>query len=91
MKFRELGGLLCMQGGFSEDESVVYKACFRSVLMYGAETWVMKVGVFSKLRATERRMLTMMCKVALNDKVESTVTALRVGMDNLEELLGRKD
>ena len=37
-----------------------------------------------------RRMLTMICRVTLKDMVESTVIALRVGVDNLEEHLRQK-
>ena len=58
-------------------KGVVYKACVRSVLTYGAETWVMKAGGFQRLRATERRMLRMICGVTLKDMVESTVIASR--------------
>ena len=61
MKFRELGGILCMQGAALRMKGVVYKACVRSVLTYGPETWAMKVGMFQRLRATERRMLRMIC------------------------------
>ena len=68
----------------------MYKACVRSVLTYGAETWALKVGVFQRLRATERRMLRMICGVTLKDKVESTVIASRVGVDDLEEHLRQK-
>ena len=50
----------------------------------------MKAGVFQRLRATERRMLRMICKVTLKDMVESTVIALRMGMDDLEEHLRQK-
>ena len=57
MKFRELGGILCMQGASLRMNGVVYKVCVRSVLMYGAETWAMIAGVFQRLRATKRRML----------------------------------
>ena len=71
-------------------KGVVYKACVRSMLSYGAETWAMKAGVFQRLRATERRMLRMICAVMLKDIVESTVIALRVGVDDLEEHLRQK-
>ena len=71
-------------------KGVVYKACVCSVLTYGAETWVMKAGLFQRLRATERRMLRMICGVALKDMVESTVIALGVGVDDLEEHLRQK-
>ena len=90
IKFRELGGILCKRGPSLRMKSVVYKACVRSMLMYGAATWVMKAGVFQRLRATERRMLRMICGVMLKDIVESTVIALRVGVDDLEEHLRQK-
>ena len=38
MKFRELGGILCMRGASLRIKGVVYKACVCSVLTYGAET-----------------------------------------------------
>ena len=68
-------------------KGVVYKACVRSVLTYGAETWAMKAGLFQSLRATERRMLRMICGVTLKDMVDSMVTASRMGVDDLEEHL----
>ena len=79
MKFRELGGILCTRGASLRMNSDVYKACVCSVLTYGAETWVMKAGLFQRLRATARRMLRMICGVTLKDMVETTVMALRVG------------
>ena len=47
-------------------------------------------GVFQRLQATERRMLRMICGVMLKDMVESTVTASRVRVDDLEEHLRQK-
>ena len=61
-----------------------------SVLTYGPEIWAMKAEVFQRLRATEKRMLRMICGMTLKDMVESTVIASRVGVDDLEEHL-RKD
>ena len=78
------------QGASLRMKGVVYKVCVRSVLMYGAETWAMKAGVFQRLRATERRMLRMICGATLKDMVESTVIASRVGVDDLEEHLRQK-
>ena len=49
MKFRELGGILCTQGASLRIKDVVYKACVHSMLTYGRETLVMKVGVFQRL------------------------------------------
>ena len=71
-------------------KGVVYKACVHSVLTYGAETWVMKVGVFQRLQATERRMLRMIGRVTMKVKVESKMTASRVGVHDLEKHLRQK-
>ena len=71
-------------------KGVVCKACVCSMLMYGAETWMMKAGVFQRLLVTERRRLRMICGVMLKDMVESTVIASRVGVDDLEEHLWQK-
>ena len=49
MKFRELGGILCMRGASLRMKGVVYKACVHSVLTYGAETWAMKAEVSQRL------------------------------------------
>ena len=68
----------------------VYKACVCSMLTYGAETFTMKIGVFQRLRATERRMLRMICGMTLKNKVENTVIASRMGVNNLEEHLKQK-
>ena len=45
MKFREHGGILCTQGASLRMKGVVYKACVHSMLIYGSDTWVMRVGV----------------------------------------------
>ena len=90
MKFRELDGILCTLVASLRMKGVLYKACVRSVLMYGAGTCAMKAGVFQRLQATERRMLRMICGVTLKDMVESTVIASRVGVDDLEEHLRQK-
>ena len=60
------------------------------MLRYGAETLAMKARKFQRLEATDRRMLRMIGGVMLKDKVESTVIASRVGVDNLEEHLRQK-
>ena len=50
----------------------------------------MKAGVFQRLQTTERRMLRIICGVTLRDKVESTVIALKAGVDDLEVDLRQK-
>ena len=46
MKFREIGGILCMQGASLRMKGVVYKACIRSMLTYwGRDLAVKSRGV----------------------------------------------
>ena len=49
MKFRELGGILCMRGASLRMKGVVFKAFVCCVLTYVAETWAMKAGMFQRL------------------------------------------
>ena len=46
----------------------IYKACVRSVMVYGAETWNVKTTEEGILRRTERAMVRKMCGVKLADK-----------------------
>ena len=39
------------------------------MLTYGADTWVMKAGVFQRLQTTEKRMLRMICGVTLRERM----------------------
>ena len=49
----------------------IYKACIQSVLLYGSETWAMKVEDMNKLERAERSMMRMMCDVSLKDRKSS--------------------
>ena len=49
MKFRDLGGILCIKVASLRIKGVVYTACVCSILTYGAETWAITVGVFQRL------------------------------------------
>jgi hypothetical protein len=90
MKFREISGVLCTRGISVRRKGVVYKACVRSVLTYGSETWAMTADVLRRLRSTERRMLRMICGVSLKDRIESEKVMHRTGVDDLEEHLRTK-
>ena len=56
MKFKELDGILCMQGASLRMKGVMYKACVHSMFRYGAELGNESRG-FQRLQATERRWI----------------------------------
>jgi len=39
-------------------KGTIYNACVQSVLVYGSETWAMKVNNMKRLEKTEQTMLT---------------------------------
>ena len=62
--------------------------CSQRVDVWGRHLGDESMGVSEG--ATEGRMLGKICGVTLKDMVESTVIALRVGVDDLEEHLRQK-
>ena len=67
----------------------IYKACVQSVLLYGSETWAMKVEDMNKLERAERSMLRMMCDVSLKDRKSSQEIVSWLGIDPVSILVKR--
>ena len=62
---------------------------------HGVDVWGRNLGNESRGVSEggcepRRRMLRMICGVTLKDKMESTVIAVKVGVDNLEEHVRQK-
>ena len=53
-KFKELSPILTARGASLEVKGKIYRACVQSVLIYGSETWPMKVDDMQRLERTER-------------------------------------
>ena len=49
----------------------IYKACVQSVMVYGSETWLMKVEDRQRLERTEKMMVRWMCGVTLKNRITS--------------------
>ena len=49
----------------------IYKACVQRVLVYGSETWSMKVDDMQRLVRTENNMIRWMSGVTLKDRRSS--------------------
>ena len=67
-KFRELSLILTARGASLTVKGKIYRAC---VLIYGSETWPMKVDDMQRLERTERLMVRWMCSVSLKDRIPS--------------------
>src|SRR5664279_901543 len=64
-KFRELAPILTSRGASLAVKGKIYKAYVQRVLMYGSETWPIKVEDMQRLRRTEKMMVRGMCGVTL--------------------------
>ena len=49
-KFRELSPILTLRGMSLKMKGKIYRACVQSVLVYGSETWALKVSDTQQLR-----------------------------------------
>ena len=78
-KFNELMPILTMRGTSLKVIEKIYKACVQSVMMYGSETWAMKVEDTQKLKRTEVSMMRRMCGVSLKKHLSNEALRGRLG------------
>ena len=88
-KFNELMPILTMRGTSLKVKGKIYKACVQSVMMYGSETWAMKVEDTQKLKRTEASMMRRMCGVSLKKHLSNEALRGRLGIDCISDLVKR--
>ena len=77
-KFRELLPLITKKEISLKLKGVLYKACVRSCMLYGNETWPLKVEQTAKLQMAQASMIRLIFGVQQNERIASRV--LREGM-----------
>ena len=60
-----------------------------SVLVYGSETWPLKVGDLERLERTERSMMRWMCGVSLKDRRKSEELQQQLGIECVSDVMRR--
>ena len=88
-KFRELGPILMRKGMSLKVKGKVYNTCVRSTLLYGSETWAVKVEQEQRLQRTEMQMVRWMCGAKLRDRVSSEELRNRLGIESVKVKLRR--
>jgi hypothetical protein len=81
MKFKELSGVLRGRKWSVQMKGRVYKACVRTAMVYGGETWVMRREEENVLQRAERAMVRTMCGVRLKDRKSSKELMSMVGLN----------
>ena len=82
-KWREISSLLNNRHVPLLSRGAIYRACIRSVLLYGSETWSKTKKITDQIQACDRRMLRYMAGVTLADGVASEEVAGRSGVKPL--------
>jgi len=86
-KFRDLAPILTHKGASLMLKGKVYKSCVRSCMIYGSETWPVKVEHVAALERAEMRMIRWMCRVSLREKIKSTELRERMGVEAIGEVV----
>lgn len=86
-KFKELSGVLCKRGMSNKMKGTIYKICVRSAICYGAQCWAMKSENIRKMEATEMRMLRMICRKTLKDKIKNESIREMTGVVKLGDFI----
>jgi len=86
-KFRELAPFLTKRGASLTLKGKLYNVCVRSVLIYGSETWEMRVEDMNRLVRAERSMVRAMCRVSLKDGKSSEELLCRLGIVSVVEIV----
>src|SRR6266568_2489866 len=88
-KFNELKSFLALMGTSLKLKEKIYRACAQSALVYGSETWPMKVEDAKRLLRTERAMGRRMCGVTLSCRKKSEDMISRLGIKCATEVVRR--
>ena len=89
-KFNELMPILTMRRTSLKVKGKIYKACVQSVMLYGSETWAMKVDDTQKLNSTEASMMRRMCGVSLKKHLSNEALRGRLGIDCVKKFGSKK-
>jgi hypothetical protein len=88
-KFRELYPILTVRGMSLKMKGKIYGACVQSVMVYGSETWALKVSDMQQLERTERMMVRWMCGVTLKHRLRSQDLMERLDIVGVAERVRR--
>jgi len=82
-RFRELASFLCSKDISLAVRGMVYDVCVRSCVLYGSETWCMKMEDEMRIERNDRKMIRCITGVKLSDKISSDELRRRLNLDDI--------
>ena len=89
-KFRGLLPLLTTKAISLKVKGELYAACVRSVMLYGSETWPIKVEESQRLHHNEMSMIQWMCGVAMRDRYPCEELRAWVGIKPIVDVMRQR-
>jgi hypothetical protein len=89
MKWRELAPVLLGPVTPFHLKGLMYRMCVRSALIYGSETWALKVEDLRRLERTEMRMLRWMAGAQLADRKSNEQVRKMLDVETLDSVIRR--
>jgi hypothetical protein len=86
-KFQDLAPVLTLRGASLKLKGKIYSICVRRAMVYGSETWPVKVEDMNRLERAEKSMMRRMCGVTLSDKVPSDELRARLGIESISRVV----
>ena len=81
---------MTMKGLSLKVKGRVYDTCVRSTLLYGSETWAVKVEQVQRMERTEMQMVRWMCGTKLRDRIPNEELRRRLGIESVRDALKRR-
>ena len=88
--FRQLSSFLLCKGVSLAVKGRVYDACVRSTMLYGSETWAMKMSEEVKVERNDMRMIRWICGARLSERIPSEELRRRLGLEDIKLVLKRR-
>ena len=89
-KFRELLPLLTTKAISLKVKGELYAACVLSVMLYGSETWPIKVEESQRLHRNEMSMIPWMCGVTMRDRYPCEELRAWVGIKRIVDAMRQR-
>jgi hypothetical protein len=88
-KFHELAPVLTLRGASLKMKGKIYSTCVRTSMVYGSETWAIKVDDLRILERAEKMMMRRMCGVRLQDRVAIKDLYAYLYIDSIADVVTR--
>jgi hypothetical protein len=88
-KFNELAPWLTARGPSLRVKGRIYRIFVQRAMVYGSETWAMKVDDLRNLQKAENAMVRQMCRKTLRNRVRNVEMRGWLGIESVEEMVKR--